>query len=75
MQKQSLIFKKEVLESFFFLSLLLNMLKSFKINYRMSAIITSFLKPTSSFSMRFFQKILSLYMVSIQERFVIKSGL
>ena len=38
-------------------------------------IITPFLKTISLFSSRFFQKILSLWMVSIWERFIVKSGL
>ena len=38
-------------------------------------IFTPFLKTISLFSRRFFHKILSLCMVSIQERFLIKSGL
>ena len=38
-------------------------------------IITPFLKSISLYSRRFFQKIISLCMVSIKERFVIKSGL
>ena len=51
------------------------------IDYRMHAIITRgiyifftpFLKTISLFSREFFQKVLSLCMVSIPERFVIKS--
>ena len=43
--------------------------------YRTRAIITPFLKSISLFSRRFFGKILSLCMVSIQELFLIKSGL
>ena len=50
--------------------------------YRMHAIISRgfyifnlFLKPISLFLRRFYQNILSLCMASIQERFLIKSGL